>query len=70
MPSILPKNELENYNVCPSLLGQKFFVHFLEELKKTKIHFDINRPLVYDRNRYFGLGPIPNTKPRLADTFG
>ena len=24
--------------------------------------------LVYDRNHYFGLGPIP--KPKLADTFG
>jgi hypothetical protein len=31
---ILPKNELENVNLCPSLLGQKFFVCFLGELKK------------------------------------
>jgi hypothetical protein len=36
MSSILPKNELENHNFCPSLLGQKFFVRFLEELKKLK----------------------------------
>ena len=36
MSSILPKNELENVNFCPSLLGQKFFVRFLEELKIQK----------------------------------
>ena len=24
--------------------------------------------IVYDRNHYFGLGPIPKTKPKLADT--
>ena len=45
MSSILPKNELENFNFCPSLLGQKFLVHFLGELKKTKCHFEINWPL-------------------------
>ena len=47
MSSILPKNERKNVNFCPSLLGQKFFVRFLEELKKTKCPFEINRPLVY-----------------------
>ena len=26
--------------------------------------------LVYDQNHYFGLGPIPKPKPKLADTFG
>ena len=26
--------------------------------------------LVYDRNHYFGLGPIPKLKPTWADTFG
>jgi hypothetical protein len=26
--------------------------------------------LVYDRNHYFGFGPIPKLKPELADTFG
>ena len=31
-----PKNELENVNFCPSLLGQTFFVRFLGELKKPK----------------------------------
>ena len=36
---------LENSNVCPSLLGQKFFVRFLGELKKTKSPFEINWPL-------------------------
>ena len=30
----LPKYELENSNLCPSLLGQKFFVRFLGEFKK------------------------------------
>ena len=25
--------------------------------------------LLYDRNHYFGLGPIPKPKPKLADIF-
>ena len=45
MSSNLPKYELENVNFCPSLLGQKFFVRFLGELKKTKSRFEINWPL-------------------------
>ena len=32
----LPKNKLEKFNFCPSLLGKKFFVRFLEELKAPK----------------------------------
>ena len=36
---ILPKNELENSNFCPSLLGQNFFVSFLGEWKKDKMSF-------------------------------
>ena len=36
MSLILPKNELENVDFCPSLLGQKFFGWFLGELKKQK----------------------------------
>jgi hypothetical protein len=40
--SILPKNELENVNFCPCLLGQNFFVRFLGELKKPKSPFEIN----------------------------
>jgi hypothetical protein len=40
--SILLKNELENVNFCPSLLGQKFVVCFLGELKKSKSSFKIN----------------------------
>ena len=39
---ISSKNEFENHNFCPSLLGQKFFVCFLEELKKAKSPFEIN----------------------------
>ena len=39
MSSILPKNELDNINFCPSLL-----VRFLGELKKTKSPFEINWP--------------------------
>ena len=31
------KNELENFYFCPNQLRQKFFVRFLEELKKLKI---------------------------------
>ena len=45
--SILPKNKLENSNFCSSLLGQKFFVRFLEELKTPKRPFKINWPLVF-----------------------
>ena len=45
MSPILPKNELENSSFCPSLLGQKSFVRFLGELKKTKCPFEINWPL-------------------------
>ena len=26
--------------------------------------------LVYDRNHYFGFGPIPKPKPKSVDTFG
>ena len=40
-----PNNEPENSNFCPSLLGQTFFVHFLGELKTSKIPFEINWPL-------------------------
>ena len=36
MSSILLKNELENSNFSSSLLGQKFFVRFLEELNTQK----------------------------------
>jgi hypothetical protein len=39
---ILPKNQLENFNFCPSLLEQKFFVRFLEESKKPTSPFEIN----------------------------
>ena len=46
MSSNLPKNELENTNFCPSLLGQKFFVRFLGELKKTKKPLGIDSPLI------------------------
>ena len=45
--SILPKNELENSNFCPSLMGQKFFVRFLEEFRIAIRPFEINWPLVY-----------------------
>ena len=46
MSPILPKNERENSKFCLSLLGQKFFVRFLGELKKLKSRFEINWPLV------------------------
>ena len=47
MSSILPRNELENVNFCHGLLGQKFFVRFLGELKKPKSPFEINWPLQF-----------------------
>ena len=34
--------EFENVNFYPSQLGQKFFVHFVGELKKLKSPFEIN----------------------------
>ena len=40
--NFLPKNKLDFSNFCLSLLGQKFFVHFLEELKKPESPFEIN----------------------------
>ena len=43
MSSILPKNELENVNFGPSLLGQKFFVPLFEKIEKTKKLFH-NQP--------------------------
>ena len=46
MSSILPKNELDFFNFCPSLLAS-----FLKELKKTQSLFEINWPLVV--NFYF-----------------
>ena len=48
MLSILPQNEL----------GLKFFVRFLEELKKPKRHFKINRPLAM-----FCLYTLPLARP-------
>ena len=45
--SILPKNILENFHFCPSRLGQNFFVHFLEELKKPKCSSEIKLPLSF-----------------------
>ena len=33
----VPKNKLENFNFCPSLLGQTFFVRFMKEFKKPKV---------------------------------
>ena len=39
-------NVLENSNFCPSLLRQKFFVHFLGKLKKAKYPFEINWPFL------------------------
>ena len=37
-----PKKKNFYVNFFPSLLGQKFFVHFLGELNKTKSPFRIN----------------------------
>jgi hypothetical protein len=37
-----PKKQTENANFCPSLLGQKNFVPFLGELKKTKSPLEID----------------------------
>ena len=37
---------------------------------ESKFFFPALMALVYDRNNYFGLGLIPQPKPKLADTFG
>ena len=51
------------------------WVHFQPFPKKNEIMwgirtcaFEIN--VVYDQSHYFGIGPIPKLKPKLADTFG
>ena len=56
MSSILPKNKLENFNFCPSLQEQKFFVRFLEELKTPKWPFEI-------------IWPLPNWHPQFLIIF-
>ena len=45
MSSFLLKNELEFFYICPSLLGQNFFVRCLKELEKPKSPFEMNRPV-------------------------
>ena len=45
----LPKNELENVHFCRSLLGQKYLIRILGELKKPKSPFEINWPLAWPR---------------------
>ena len=62
MSSILPKNELKDVNFCPSLLGQKFFVRFLGDLKKPKSPFEINLTLQFTYNKSEELSEI---KPPL-----
>ena len=47
------------------------FVHaFVWRLWKGLIPQGVGYKLVCDRNLYFGLGPIPIAKPKLAYTFG
>ena len=43
------KKRTWNFKFYPSLLGQKYFVRFLEELKKTKWPFEIIWPLVISK---------------------
>ena len=38
------KNELENFNFCPGLLGQKFLIGFFKNWKKSPL--EINWPLL------------------------
>ena len=40
--NFLPKNKLDFFNFCLSLLGQRFFIHSLEELNKPESRFEIN----------------------------
>ena len=65
MSSVLPKNEIEHSNLCPSLLGQKFFVRFLVELKKTKSRFKIKWPLV----RHVSPASTESSKLGIQDIF-
>ena len=37
---------------------------------KCIVMFSSGLYVVYDRNHYFGFGPIPKPKPKLTDTFG
>ena len=71
MSSILPKNELNNVNFFPSLvLGQKYFVRFLVELKKTKSPFEINWPLdIWTGPNIMGINIIYNWMMQLFKKF-
>ena len=45
--SILPKNELENVNFCPSLLEQNFFHWFFGRIETQNRHYKVNWPLFW-----------------------
>ena len=41
---------------------------FINYVRRIRVGF--TQRLVYDRNHFFGLGPIPKSKPKNADIFG
>ena len=57
---IVPKYEVATHiGVCTIYISRHLNLNFFYVM------------VVYDRNHYFGLGPIPKLKPKLADsTFG
>ena len=57
---------------CTSLIPQSICI-ILGMVSKLRPFKTVNMQVVvvvYDRNHYIGLGPIPKPKPKLADTFG
>ena len=59
-------------NVVISCCIMYFVVNYVVTMIKPKIHGNFYQIIyvVYDRNHYFGFGPIPIPKPKLIDSFG
>ena len=59
-------NDQARYLCCSEKYHEKSKAHSkMLGIKKYWIHI---LKLVYDRNQYIGLGPIPKPKPKLANT--
>ena len=57
--SILPKNERENFNFCPSLLGQKFIVRSKYQKDISKLTATFSRPTFLCMTQAKGSKPYP-----------
>ena len=60
-------------NISSILLATFFFIFFVDRFRVRKggqFYEAVFSQLVYDRNCYFDLGPIPKPKPKLDDDLG